>query len=69
MGQFSLSLKKTLNSKGQILIEFLLGFIFMFSFLWFLQILYFHSQESIQKERLSSKEIKKAPWFQKKEVP
>ena len=61
---FVLSLKKT---QGQTLVEALLSVIAAFSFLWLLQGLYLQSQESIQKERLSSKASKKqAPWVQSK---
>ena len=67
---FALSLKKQPSARGQALVEALLSVIAAVSFLWLLQGLYLQSQESIQKERLSSSSSskKQAPWAQLKEL-
>ena len=62
MDQPTLSLKRT---GGQVLIEALIAFLFVLSFLLFLQFFYFQAQKEIQKERISQKTVtvKRSLWF------
>lgn len=56
------------NFKGQMIAEALLVFLFLISFLSFVQYFYIKAKSGIQQHRLSSQPIKKqSPWF-KKEV-
>ena len=80
MDQSSVSLKTGITSqkqpfllkslpglKGQVVVEALLAFLFVFSFLFLISMFYLQSQKEIQKTRLSSgsSHKKTAPWFNK----